>query len=74
MQDLPQIRKSRLPYSRQWVDQKDIDEVTKVLKSDWLTQGPKVKEFEKEFADFVGAKFKSEMTVISFLFISSGNG
>ena len=57
MKDLPQIRNSWLPYSRQWVDQKDIDGITDVLKSDWLTQGPKVKEFEKEFADFVGAKF-----------------
>ena len=46
-----------LPYSTQWVDQKDIVEVVKVLKSPWITQGPKISEFEKAIARYVGAKF-----------------
>ena len=46
-----------LPYSRQYIDKKDITEVTKVLKSDFITQGPKISEFEKNFANYVGAKY-----------------
>lgn len=49
--------KKIIPYSRQWVDDKDIKEVVKVLKSDWLTQGPKVEEFEREVAKYCGAKY-----------------
>lgn len=46
-----------IPYGKQYVDKKDIEEVVKVLKSDFLTTGPKVEEFEKKFADYVGAKY-----------------
>ena len=42
----------RIPYSRQSIDQSDIEAVTKVLKSDWLTQGPTVKEFEEAIARY----------------------
>jgi len=45
-----------LPYGRQWVDDDDINAVINVLKSDWLTTGPKVTEFEHSFAETVGAK------------------
>ena len=45
-----------LPYGRQWLDEDDIAAVVKVLRSDWLTTGPKVAEFERAFAEFVGAK------------------
>lgn len=44
-----------IPYGRQSIDQQDIDIVTKTLQSDFLTQGPKVKEFEEKFADYVGS-------------------
>ena len=44
-----------LPYGRQIVDEDDIKEVIEVLRSDWLTTGPKVEEFEESFAHFVGA-------------------
>jgi perosamine synthetase len=44
-----------LPYGRQWLDEDDIAVVVEVLRSDWLTTGPKVHEFEEAFADFVGA-------------------
>lgn len=46
-----------IPYGRQSIDQEDIDAVIETLKSDWLTQGPKVKEFEIDFAAYVGSKY-----------------
>jgi perosamine synthetase len=49
------VRKSLLPYGRQWIDEADIAAVVEVLRSDWLTTGPKVEEFEALFADVVGA-------------------
>jgi len=45
-----------IPYARQWIDEDDIQAVVEVLRSDWLTTGPKVAKFERIFADFVGAK------------------
>ena len=46
-----------IPYGRQSIDEEDIQAVVGVLRSDWLTTGPKVDEFEGAFADFVGAKY-----------------
>ena len=46
-----------IPYGRQSIDQDDIDTVVKTLTADFLTQGPKVKEFEDKFAEYVGAKY-----------------
>ena len=46
-----------IPYGRQNIDQSDINAVVKALKSDWLTQGPKVLEFEKALAKYCGAKY-----------------
>ena len=45
-----------IPYAHQWIDEEDIQAVIEVLRSDWLTTGPKVAEFEKAFTNFVGAK------------------
>ena len=45
------------PYSRQKIDQNDIKSVTKVLKSDFLTQGPMVPRFEKLIAKKIGSKY-----------------
>lgn len=50
-------RPTIIPYGHQWIDEKDIKEVVKVLKSDWLTQGPKVETFEKAVAKYCGAKY-----------------
>jgi UDP-4-amino-4,6-dideoxy-N-acetyl-beta-L-altrosamine transaminase len=47
----------KIPYGRQNIDQNDIDAVVSTLQSDYLTQGPKVKEFEIKFAEYVGAKY-----------------
>ena len=46
-----------IPYGHQHITQEDIDAVVNVLKSDFLTQGPKIKAFELAFAKYVGAKF-----------------
>ena len=45
-----------IPYGKQSIDEDDIAAVVEVLRSDWLTTGPKVAEFEQAFADFVGTK------------------
>lgn len=45
-----------IPYGKQEISQADIDSVIEVLQSDFLTQGPKVPEFESKVAEHVGAK------------------
>lgn len=50
------VRKDPLPYATQWIEQDDIDAVVDVLKSGWLTGGPKIGEFEREFAAYTGAR------------------
>ncbi|TYP76877.1 UDP-4-amino-4,6-dideoxy-N-acetyl-beta-L-altrosamine transaminase [Aquimarina intermedia] len=51
------MSKFKIPYGRQSIEQEDIDAVIKTLQSDFLTQGPKVLEFEQKFADYVEAKY-----------------
>lgn len=46
-----------IPYGKQNINQKDIDAVVSTLKSDFITQGPKIKEFEKSFAKYIGSKY-----------------
>lgn len=50
------VRQTLLPYGRQSVDEADIAAVVEVLRSDWLTTGPKVAEFESAWANRVGAR------------------
>src|ERR1700757_509878 len=50
------VRKTVLPYGRQFLTEEDVQAVVDVLHSDWLTTGPKVDEFEEAFAARVGAK------------------
>jgi len=50
------VREKLLPYGRQSLDDADVQAVIEVLKSDWLTTGPKVPEFEERFAAWVGAR------------------
>ncbi|MEA1883133.1 MAG: UDP-4-amino-4,6-dideoxy-N-acetyl-beta-L-altrosamine transaminase [Thermotogota bacterium] len=47
----------KIPYGRQWIEDDDIESVVKVLKGDWLTQGPTIEEFELAFSNFVNCKF-----------------
>ncbi|MDP4269560.1 MAG: UDP-4-amino-4,6-dideoxy-N-acetyl-beta-L-altrosamine transaminase [Bacteroidota bacterium] len=51
------MRSSVIPYGRQEITEKDIEAVVETLKSDFLTQGPKIIEFEKKFAEYCGAKY-----------------
>jgi len=51
------IRKGFLPYGHQWIDDDDIKAVSDVLKTDWITQGPKVDEFEKLVSRYCHAKY-----------------
>lgn len=51
------VRRRLLPYAHQSIDEDDIRAVVEVLRSDWVTTGPKVAEFEEAFAASVGAKY-----------------
>src|SRR5690606_8713147 len=46
-----------IPYGRQCIIDEDIQAVVETLTSDYLTQGPKVAEFEENFANYVGAQY-----------------
>jgi len=46
-----------IPYGHQWIDNSDVRAVIKVLKGDWITQGPKIKEFENAVAKYCGVKY-----------------
>lgn len=50
-------REEFLPYALPLIEDDDIAEVVDSLKSNWLTKGPKTIEFEKQFAEYVGAKY-----------------
>lgn len=50
------IRKP-ISYGHQSIDESDIEAVMATLRSDYLTQGPKIKEFEEKFANYVGARY-----------------
>jgi perosamine synthetase len=56
------VREKLLPYGRQSIEEADIQAVVEVLRSDWLTTGPKVEEFEVAFAARVGAKHAVSFT------------
>jgi len=49
------MRNTFLPFSPPLIGEEEIAEVLDTLRSDWITTGPKVKRFEQEFAEFVGA-------------------
>lgn len=65
-----------IPYGRQNIDKSDINEVVKVLKSNWLTQGPKVLEFEKAIADYCGSDHavavSNGTTALHLAYLASG--
>jgi UDP-4-amino-4,6-dideoxy-N-acetyl-beta-L-altrosamine transaminase len=46
-----------IPYGKQHITTEDIEAVVQALQSDYLTQGPKINEFEVAFAKYVGAKY-----------------
>ncbi len=46
-----------IPYGKQHITDEDLAVVVETLKSPFLTQGPKIKEFEDDFAKYIGAKY-----------------
>src|SRR5690606_32704232 len=48
---------NNIPYGRQNITEDDIEAVIETLKSDYLTQGTKIAEFENAFAEYLGSKF-----------------
>jgi UDP-4-amino-4,6-dideoxy-N-acetyl-beta-L-altrosamine transaminase len=46
-----------IPYGRQNISEDDIQSVVEVLRSDWLTQGPVIDQFERALADYCGARY-----------------
>jgi len=51
------VRSDFLPYGHQWLDEDDIASVVEVLRTNWITQGPKVDEFERKIAEYCGTKY-----------------
>jgi len=50
-------KEPNLPYGRQSIDDEDIRAVVDCLKGDWLTQGPRIEQFEKKLCEITGARF-----------------
>ena len=51
-----------LPFHRALIEEQEINAVLEVLRSGWLTTGPRVREFETAFAGFVGASFAQALS------------
>lgn len=51
------VRSTLLPYGQQWLDEQDIEAVVKVLRGDFVTQGPAIQTFERKVAEYVGAQY-----------------
>jgi len=51
----------KIPLSKPWIEKEEIDAVRDVLESGWLAHGPKTKEFEEKFADYIGVKYAVSM-------------
>ena len=72
------MKTQSLPYSRQFIDEDDIEAVVKTLRSDWLTTGPQVEEFEKKFARDVDADYaiacSSGTAALHLLYVANNIG
>ena len=51
------IRNEFLPFAKPWIGKEEIQAVSEVLQSGWLTTGPKTKQLEEEFARYIGTKY-----------------
>ena len=69
---------SFIPYGRQSVDNDDIKAVVKVLRSDWLTQGPAVRKFEESLIKYCNAKYavavSSGTAALHLAYLAAGLG
>lgn len=51
-----------IPISKPYLNEEEVNSVKEVILSGWVTQGPKVAEFEKQFAQYTGAKFATAVS------------
>ena len=51
------VRRKKIFYGRQWIDEDDVEAVRNTLLSDYITCGPRIREMEKTFCDYTGAKY-----------------
>lgn len=51
------VRGEFLPYGSQWVDDADVEAVASMLKDDWITQGPRIDEFEEKVANYCDTEY-----------------
>ncbi len=51
------VRKTPISLSKPFITQEEIDNVIEVLRSNWIVQGPRVEEFENNFAEYVGTEY-----------------
>ncbi len=51
------VRSSKIFYGRQWIDEDDVQAVTEVLRSSYITCGPKVDEMERTLKEYTGAEY-----------------
>ena len=51
------VRNEKIYYGKQWIDNDDVQTVSQVLTSEFITCGPKVEELERVLAEQVGAKY-----------------
>jgi len=52
----------KIPLLRPYFDSEELEEIQKVLDSGWVSQGPKVKEFEDKIAEYLGVKYAIAVT------------
>lgn len=67
-----------IPYGKHYLDEDDIAAVAEVLRSGWITQGPKIPELESVVANFVGSKYavavSSGTTALHLAYLAAGLG
>src|SRR3989449_10941638 len=53
---MAKVEEHRIPIAKPWLDDLEAEAAARVILSGWITQGPEVAAFEREFAAYVGAK------------------
>ena len=78
MDDFNQGDKRMIPIAKPIISDEEVEEVVKVLRSGFIAQGPKVAEFEKKFAEYVGVEYavasSSGTTALHLALLAAGIG